>query len=97
MKNCRVMPALRGSEYTRANDHDSGVLVKRTTIVPPDPDFATVVEQLTAGWSHLAGTMARMSIRENPMVSEFTLDDWEETLVLHGKKAAACQNPLKRF
>ena len=31
----------------RANDKDSEVLVKRTTFVPPDLDFAAVVEQLT--------------------------------------------------
>ena len=46
----------------RANDNRSGVLVKRTTSVPPDRDFAAVVEQTCDGWSHLAGTTARMAI-----------------------------------
>ena len=31
------------SEYMRANSNDSGVLVKRTTCVPQDPDFAAVL------------------------------------------------------
>ena len=50
------------SEHMRANDNGSGVLVTRTTCVPPDPDFAAVVEQTYNGWSHLAGTTARMAI-----------------------------------